>query len=99
MSIYKILKPIDGEHWNLKPGCQYEIADQVAAKLMESGSIEPVIENASIEPVIENASIEPAIETAMQPKPGAAKRARKSNKRSDDAGDSSRSEETSASDD
>ena len=90
MSIYKILKPIDGEHWNLKPGCQYEIADQVAARLMESGSIEPVLENASIEPVIE---------TAMQPKPGAAKRARKSNKRSDDAGDSSRSEETSASDD
>ena len=90
MSIYKILKPIDGEHWNLKPGCQYEIADQVAARLMESGSIEPVVENASIEPVIE---------TAMQPKPGAAKRARKSNKRSDDAGDSSRSEETSASDD
>ena len=90
MSIYKILKPIDGEHWNLKPGCQYEIADQVAARLIESGSIEPVIENASIEPVIE---------TAMQPKPGAAKRARKSNKRSDDAGDSSRSEETSASND
>ena len=90
MSIYKILKPIDGEHWNLKPGCQYEIADQVAARLIESGSIEPVVENASIEP---------SIETAMQPKPGAAKRARKSNKRSDDAGDSSRSEETSASDD
>ena len=90
MSIYKILKQIDGEHWNLKPGCQYEIADQVAAKLMESGSIEPVVENASIEPVIE---------TAMQPKPGAAKRARKSNKRSDDAGDSSRSEETSESND
>ena len=90
MSIYKILKPIDGEHWNLKPGCQYEIADQVAARLMESGSIEPVVENASIKPVIE---------TAMQPKPGAAKRARKSNKRSDDASDSSRGEETSASDD
>ena len=90
MSIYKILKPIDGEHWNLKPGCQYEIADQVAARLIESGSIEPVVENASIEP---------SIETAMQPKPGAAKRARKSNKRSDDAGDSSGSEETSASDD
>ena len=90
MTIYKILKPIDGEHWNLKPGCQYEIADQVAARLIESGSIEPVIENASIEP---------AIETAMQPKPGASKRARKSNKRSDYASDSSRSEETSASDD
>ena len=90
VSIYKILKPIDGEHWNLKTGCQYEIADQVAARLIESGSIEPVIENASIEP---------AIETAMQPKPGASKRVRKSNKRSDDAGDSSRSEETSASND
>jgi hypothetical protein len=86
VSIYKILKPIDGEHWNLKPGCQYEIADQVAARLIESGSIEPVIENASIE-------------TAMQPKPGASKRVRKSNKRSDDAGDSSRGEETPASDD
>ena len=90
MSIYKSLKPIDGEHWNLKPGCQYEIADQVAARLIESGSIEPVIENASIEPVIE---------TAMQPKPGASKRVRKSNKRSDDAGDSSRSEAAPASDD
>jgi len=90
VSIYKILKPIDGEHWNLKPGCHYEIADQVAARLIESGSIEPVIENASIEPVIE---------TAMQPKPGAAKRVRKSNKRSDNACDSSRSEKTSASDD
>ena len=81
MSIYKILKPIDGEHWNLKPGCQYEIADQVAARLIESGSIEPVIE------------------TAMQPKPGASKRVRKSNKRSDDAGDSSRSEAAPASND
>ena len=46
VTIYKILEPITGDHWNLKPGCHYEIADQVAAKLLESGSIEPVIETA-----------------------------------------------------
>ena len=46
MSVYKILKELKGEHWNLKVGCQYEIADQIAAKLVASESIEPVIETA-----------------------------------------------------
>ena len=44
MSVYKILKELKGDHWNLKVGCQYEIADQVAEKLMASESISPVIE-------------------------------------------------------
>tara|TARA_R110002110_G_scaffold131141_2_gene311785 strand:- start:1525 stop:1770 length:246 start_codon:yes stop_codon:yes gene_type:complete len=46
MSVYKILKELKGEHWNLKVGCHYEIADQIAANLVASESIEPVIETA-----------------------------------------------------
>jgi len=81
VSKYKILEPLEGDHWNLKVGCHYEIADQIAAKLVESGSIEPVIE------------------TAMQPKPGATKRVRKSDQRSDNPSDSSGSKEAPEGDD
>jgi len=42
----KVNEPLEGKFWNLKVGCVYEIETAAAHKLVEAGSVEPLIETA-----------------------------------------------------
>jgi hypothetical protein len=46
----KVVNPLGGVYWNLKPGCVYEVKDSDAKQMIETGDAVPMVETAMAPP-------------------------------------------------